>query len=500
MNKNYHITPILKRAAAALAATALLSSCAQMPQLSDLMKRQSEPKPEAQANAQSEASAESQVEAQAQAPDSRPAPSTPAKPSPLYAWNGNGRWVSHIEVDVDKQKARFFDGEHEIGWTTVASGIRSYPTPTGRFAVVEKVNEKKSNLYGKIYGKSGNVVKSNAKNGVDPIPPGGRFEGAAMPYFLRVTGDGIGLHAGHIPRPGSPASHGCIRMPIPFAPILYEHVKIGTSVSIVGSGPPYATYLAQVQHKAAMDARAKAKRTPAKPAEGQPATAAPTLAKTQPGGSSSAPDPDKAQVSPEVEAGPVTAAQASAKAPATLVKAEAAPGTTANTPPPAKEATAAATAGNAPAKTASTAPAAPATPPAKPDATAQAPATAKTSEPAPKSPTTQPDAAPAKTADITPAAPATPLAKPDAPAKTAAAAPTTPPAKPDNTAPAPATAKTSEPTPKAPAAQPASPPSPARTAPTPAVAGSTADHAPAVPQAPVNSPRATTQSAPEKEG
>lgn len=170
-----------------------------------------------------------------------PAPIKPPPPSPLYEWWGKD-YVSHIEVSINEQKARFYEGDQMVGWTTVASGIHKFPTPTGKFAITEKVQEKKSNLYGKIYNKSGKLVKRNAKMGVHKVPAGGRFKGAPMPYFMRLTNDGIGMHAGPIPRPGNRASHGCIRMPRNFAPILYRHVDIGTPVTIKGNGPTYASY------------------------------------------------------------------------------------------------------------------------------------------------------------------------------------------------------------------------------------------------------------------
>lgn len=191
------------------------------------------------------------------APDPVPDPQERPKPGKLYEWNGDGRRVSRIVVNTDEQKARFYDGDEQIGWATVASGVSKFPTPTGRFEVMEKVANKRSNLYGKIYGASGKVVHSDAKAGRDSIPAGARFEGASMPYFLRLTNDGIGLHAGPIPRPGRPASHGCVRMPSKLAPVLFGHVDLGTKVSIVGSGPDYGDY---VQKQRALAARERERR------------------------------------------------------------------------------------------------------------------------------------------------------------------------------------------------------------------------------------------------
>lgn len=53
-----------------------------------------------------------------------------------------------------------------------------------------------------------------------------------MPYWMRLTNYGIGMHVGNIPQPGEPASHGCIRMPEEFVPVLFNKVEIGTPVKI----------------------------------------------------------------------------------------------------------------------------------------------------------------------------------------------------------------------------------------------------------------------------
>jgi lipoprotein-anchoring transpeptidase ErfK/SrfK len=193
----------------------------------------------------------------AEEPEPIPKPQEKPKPGKLYEWSGNGRRVSRIVVNTDEQKARFYDGNEQIGWTTVASGIKKFPTPSGHFEVMEKVQNKRSNLYGRIYSSGGKVVRRDAKVGRDPVPAGARFEGASMPYFMRLTNDGIGLHAGPIPRPGRPASHGCIRMPKKFASVAYEHVDVGTKVSIVGSGPSYGNY---VQKQRALAARERERR------------------------------------------------------------------------------------------------------------------------------------------------------------------------------------------------------------------------------------------------
>jgi len=54
-------------------------------------------------------------------------------------------------------------------------------------------------------------VKSGADSREDEVPEGGEFLGASMAHWMRLTGDGIGMHKGYVPT--YPASHGCIRTP-----------------------------------------------------------------------------------------------------------------------------------------------------------------------------------------------------------------------------------------------------------------------------------------------
>ena len=51
-----------------------------------------------------------------------------------------------------------------------------------------------------------------------------------MPYMQRITWSGIAMHAG--PRPGYPASHGCIRLPEEFAIRLFHTTKVGARVIV----------------------------------------------------------------------------------------------------------------------------------------------------------------------------------------------------------------------------------------------------------------------------
>lgn len=136
-----------------------------------------------------------------------------------------------IIVDLSLQRARLYNGDALAMDYPISSGNRSFPTRTGSFKVLEKTaNNKRSNLYGKIYDAEDKVVNDNANAKTDEIPEGGRFEGASMPYWMRITGDGIGMHRGVVPR--YPASHGCIRTPGAIVPIIFSKVGIGTPVTV----------------------------------------------------------------------------------------------------------------------------------------------------------------------------------------------------------------------------------------------------------------------------
>lgn len=174
-----------------------------------------------------------------------PLPVTEEKTKALWVWNevaaAKAKGPRSIQVHLDEQKAKVYQGTTLIGWSYIASGISKYPTPKGSFKVLEKTANKLSNLYGKMYDASGKCVNDDAKMGRDPLPEGGKFVGARMAYWMRVTNDGIGLHVGPIPHPGHRASHGCIRMPRDAAEKFFANISIGTPVIIIdkeGDIPP----------------------------------------------------------------------------------------------------------------------------------------------------------------------------------------------------------------------------------------------------------------------
>ncbi len=139
---------------------------------------------------------------------------------------------SSVRIDLSDQRGYLMNGSELAMDYPVATGRSKYPTPTGTFKVLERNRkEKRSNTYGRIYNASGGLVKSNADTRKDKVPPGGKYVGAAMPYWMRLTWDGIGMHKGNVPR--HPASHGCIRTYYKVVETVFDKTRIGTTVTIV---------------------------------------------------------------------------------------------------------------------------------------------------------------------------------------------------------------------------------------------------------------------------
>jgi lipoprotein-anchoring transpeptidase ErfK/SrfK len=133
-----------------------------------------------------------------------------------------------IVVSIKSQKAELYQHGKLVAVSPISSGREGKRTPTGTFRVIEKDIDHRSSLYGN-YVRNGKVVKENVDIRKGGRPPGSKFEGVPMPYFLRFTG-AYGLHAGNVP--GYPASSGCVRLPKRHAKRFYDAVKLGTPVVV----------------------------------------------------------------------------------------------------------------------------------------------------------------------------------------------------------------------------------------------------------------------------
>jgi lipoprotein-anchoring transpeptidase ErfK/SrfK len=126
-----------------------------------------------------------------------------------YRWDEAGVpdgpvWV---RVDLKSQIISIFRGSDEIGTAVILYGADGLPTPTGTFPVLAKLKDHRSQTYD-----------------------------APMPYTLRLTADGVSIHASNV-RWGY-ATHGCIGVPEAFAAKLFDAVKVDDDVLIVGNDSP----------------------------------------------------------------------------------------------------------------------------------------------------------------------------------------------------------------------------------------------------------------------
>jgi lipoprotein-anchoring transpeptidase ErfK/SrfK len=136
----------------------------------------------------------------------------------------------HIVVSIPKQRAYLMIGEQIVADEPVSSGKRGHETPRGHFSVMEKDPNHHSSLYGDFVDGRGRVVRAGVSAHIDSAPSGTHFAGAAMKWFLRLTGEGVGMHIGILP--GYPASHGCIRESPEGAKLFYDRAKVGTPVDV----------------------------------------------------------------------------------------------------------------------------------------------------------------------------------------------------------------------------------------------------------------------------
>ena len=136
----------------------------------------------------------------------------------------------HVVVSLPKQRAYLMIGEQIVADSPISSGKAGHSTPSGNFSVLEKDPDHRSSIYGDFVDGSGRIVRAGISAKIDSAPSGTHYVGASMRWFMRLTGEGVGMHVGILP--GYPASHGCIRMSSDGAKLFYDTVKVGTPVRV----------------------------------------------------------------------------------------------------------------------------------------------------------------------------------------------------------------------------------------------------------------------------
>ncbi len=145
----------------------------------------------------------------------------------LSATNSSNAW---LKIELETQRGILMNGDQVVIDYPICSGRKSHPTPPGTYKILEKIVDKSSNKYGRIYDAEGKVTHSDADATKDPIPEGGKFVGAPMLYWMRLTNDGVGHHIGPVKR--YPVSHACIRGPQKMMPIIYSKLAVGSKVVV----------------------------------------------------------------------------------------------------------------------------------------------------------------------------------------------------------------------------------------------------------------------------
>lgn len=120
-----------------------------------------------------------------------------------YAWNAEGvaPGPMKIVVDLAAQRLYAYRGGVEIGRSSILYGADDKPTPTGVYPILQKKRHHISNLYG-----------------------------APMPYMMRLTWDGVALHASTVA--DGLATHGCVGLPDEFAALLFAEAQLGDEVLV----------------------------------------------------------------------------------------------------------------------------------------------------------------------------------------------------------------------------------------------------------------------------
>lgn len=166
------------------------------------------------------------------------------KPRVLISLNGVTSETIKVDISVTSMTAQLLQGENTLlAEMDVSTGEIGHETPLGVFRVSEKMLLKRSNLYGQYVKRdTREVVVARHWEHVGPKPEGTVYQGIAMPYWMRLTDGGVGMHVGGFTR-GVSTSKGCIRCPEAGQTYFYQHCRVGTSVKIHKGSHPLPTRL-----------------------------------------------------------------------------------------------------------------------------------------------------------------------------------------------------------------------------------------------------------------
>jgi lipoprotein-anchoring transpeptidase ErfK/SrfK len=141
------------------------------------------------------------------------------KPVPAQRTEANFGPVIVITRGINTLK--LYDGRTIVRTFHVATGQPAYPTPGGVWRIVDM----QRNPWWR-------PPSSAWARGLQPIPPGPNNPLGTR--WMGLDASGVGIHGTNAPASiGYSLSHGCIRMQVPEAEWLFQHVQLGTPVVIL---------------------------------------------------------------------------------------------------------------------------------------------------------------------------------------------------------------------------------------------------------------------------
>ncbi len=134
-----------------------------------------------------------------------------------------------VRIDLSDQRGQLFVNEKVAMDFPCCTGKPGKRTPQGNFRITSKIATKRSNIFGTLYKNGKRVYGGDRRKYSGSYD---RYVGSALPYWMRLTDDGIGMHySGYVHR--YPGSNGCIRIPKDPVKIVFSKTKVGTPVQIV---------------------------------------------------------------------------------------------------------------------------------------------------------------------------------------------------------------------------------------------------------------------------
>lgn len=125
-----------------------------------------------------------------------------------------------IYVNLSRFEVKLVDADDKVYTYSICTGVPSYPTPSGKFYVAEKVKDPTWMPPNSEWAKDSKSIEPGPNN-----PLGTRWIG--------LNNGAVGFHGTNAPwSVGTRASHGCMRMLREEVEKLYDQVHVGTQVLI----------------------------------------------------------------------------------------------------------------------------------------------------------------------------------------------------------------------------------------------------------------------------